>query len=58
MMTNFLKGLSYIEQQKYKMLSEQFQEIESIDQKKKFIPHLILLREKGKHEMNKRRESI
>lgn len=57
-MGKFLKGLSQLDKQKYKSLSEKFKEIESIDQKKKFIPHLILLREKGMNELTKRSKNI
>lgn len=56
-MGKFLEGLSHIDQQKYKTLSEKFRKFENIDKKKKFIPHLILLREKGMNEMLQRNKT-
>jgi len=54
-MQKFYKGLSKEDQKKYKRLYEEFSELEDIDEMKKYIPHLILLRERGKLELSKRR---
>ena len=53
-MDNFLEGLSVEDQKRYCKLYEKFKGTEIIDEKKKYIPHLILLQEKGKLELLKK----
>jgi len=54
-MEEFFDGLSKEDQKKYRKLYKEFSELEDIDKMKKYIPHLALLRIKGKLELSKRR---
>lgn len=54
-MEEFFDGLSKEDQKKYKKLSREFSELEDIDKMKKYIPRLILLREKGRLKLSKGR---
>lgn len=55
-MGNFLDGLSKEEQKKYKRLSEEFKQMENMDAMKKYIPQLIILEERGKLNLMKKRK--
>jgi len=53
-MEEFFGGLSKKDQKKYQKLSKEFSELGDIDKMKKYIPCLILLREKGWLELSKK----
>ncbi|UFT99623.1 hypothetical protein KO561_01205 [Radiobacillus kanasensis] len=55
-MEEFFAGLTPDEQVRYKKLAMQFNSATDIDEKKKYIPHLVLLEEKGKLEMEKKKK--
>lgn len=52
-MPDFFAGLTKEEQQRYKELSEKFRNTEDMDEKKKYIPYLNLLAEKGRQQIQK-----
>ncbi|WP_067728809.1 hypothetical protein [Oceanobacillus damuensis] len=55
-MEEFLEGLSKEDQIKYKRLSKELKGTDNIDKMKKYIPQLIILEERGKIEMEKKRK--
>ncbi|WP_158633900.1 hypothetical protein [Radiobacillus deserti] len=55
-MGDFFDGLTDAEQTRYKKLSMQFNATTDIDEKKKYIPLLVLLEEKGRIELEKKKK--
>lgn len=58
-MEEFLKCLSIDEQREYRRLYKEFKRTENVDEMKKYIPHLIILKERGNLNLmkNKRERS-
>ncbi|WP_179107218.1 hypothetical protein [Sediminibacillus massiliensis] len=57
-MQKFLEGLSEEDKRKYKHLESKFRETEDLDEKKKCIPYLVILQEKGELELSKKRQQL
>ncbi|WP_067725110.1 hypothetical protein [Oceanobacillus damuensis] len=56
-MEEFFEGLSKEDQIRYKRLSKELKETDNIDKMKKYIPKLIILEERGKIAVEKKRKS-